>query len=61
MALEQIQAAVALLRYAVPEASEDTDVLIPQAIRGALLKSYHLGMPDKTQPGHTGLHLWRTW
>lgn len=57
MALDQIQAVMTLLSNAVQEASsEDIVVPIPQAIRVSFLKNYHLAMPDKTQPGHSGVY-----
>lgn len=46
--------------YAVQEASENIVVPIPQAIRVSFLKNYHLAMPDKTQPGHSGVYPWGT-
>lgn len=47
-----------MLSYAVQEVSEDMVVPIPQTVRVFFLKIYHLAVPDKTWPEHSGVYQW---
>lgn len=54
MALDQMQAVMTLLSYAVQGRCRPH----PPGDWVSFLKNYHLAMPDKTQPGHSGAYQW---